>query len=69
MIYLFDIDGTIADITHRLHFLQKTSNDAVADFPAEGWLDQVFDYSVQNLTPVLIGLTQTDVFLERMNAQ
>ena len=32
MIYLFDIDGTIADITHRLHFLQKNSNDAVADW-------------------------------------
>jgi hypothetical protein len=32
VIYLFDIDGTIADITHRLHFLQKTSNDAVADW-------------------------------------
>ena len=23
MIYIFDIDGTIADLTHRLHFIQK----------------------------------------------
>jgi hypothetical protein len=58
-----------ACMTEYLYRFMAKRNDAVADFPAEGWLDQVFDYSVQNLTPVLIGLTQTDVFLERMNAQ
>lgn len=27
MIYIFDIDGTIADLTHRLHHIQKTPKD------------------------------------------
>jgi hypothetical protein len=25
--YIFDIDGTVADISHRLHFIQKTPKD------------------------------------------
>jgi hypothetical protein len=27
MIYIFDIDGTLADISHRLHFIQQESKD------------------------------------------
>lgn len=27
MIYIFDIDGTLADNTHRLHHIQKTPKD------------------------------------------
>lgn len=27
MIYIFDIDGTIADISHRLHFIQQKPAD------------------------------------------
>ena len=27
MIYIFDIDGTLADISHRLHFIQKKPAD------------------------------------------
>jgi hypothetical protein len=27
MIYIFDIDGTLADLTHRLHHIQKTPKD------------------------------------------
>jgi hypothetical protein len=27
MIYIFDIDGTLADISHRLHFIQKEPKD------------------------------------------
>jgi hypothetical protein len=27
MIYIFDIDGTLADITHRLHFIQQEPKD------------------------------------------
>ena len=26
-LYIFDLDGTLADITHRLHFIQKTPKD------------------------------------------
>lgn len=27
MIYIFDIDGTLADLTHRLHFIQGPKKD------------------------------------------
>jgi phosphoglycolate phosphatase-like HAD superfamily hydrolase len=27
MIYIFDIDGTLADLTHRLHFIQSNPKD------------------------------------------
>lgn len=27
MIYIFDLDGTLADLTHRLRFIQKESKD------------------------------------------
>lgn len=27
MIYIFDIDGTLADISHRLHFIQSKPSD------------------------------------------
>ena len=27
MIYIFDIDGTLADLSHRLHFIQKEPKD------------------------------------------
>jgi hypothetical protein len=27
MIYLCDIDGTVADISHRLHFIQQKPSD------------------------------------------
>jgi putative acid phosphatase of HAD superfamily subfamily IIIB len=32
--YLFDIDGTIADISHRLHHIQKTPKDWRSFFAA-----------------------------------
>jgi hypothetical protein len=44
-------------------------NDAVADFPVETWLDQTFVATGENLSAVLVGTTQTDVFLQRMNSQ
>ena len=34
MIYIFDIDGTIADITHRLHFILEEPKDWDAFFMA-----------------------------------
>jgi hypothetical protein len=36
MIYIFDIDGTIADLTHRLHFIQKSPKDWAGFFEAAG---------------------------------
>jgi hypothetical protein len=32
VIYIFDIDGTIADITHRLHFIKQDKPDWAAFF-------------------------------------
>lgn len=34
MIYIFDIDGTIADISHRLHFIQQEPKDWAGFFAA-----------------------------------
>src|SRR5580698_5056894 len=34
MIYIFDIDGTLADISHRLHFIQQEPKDWRAFFAA-----------------------------------
>ena len=34
MIYIFDIDGTLADISHRLHFIQQKPADWRAFFAA-----------------------------------
>jgi len=36
MIYLFDIDGTLADISHRLHFIQKEPADWNSFYQAAG---------------------------------
>lgn len=32
MIYIFDIDGTLADLSHRLHFIQGKKKDWTAFF-------------------------------------
>jgi hypothetical protein len=55
--------------TQNFYRYMARRNDAAADFPVENWLDQIFDASGQNLMPVLVGLTQTDAFLQRMNVQ
>lgn len=34
MIYIFDIDGTLADLTHRLHFIQNKPKDWDSFFKA-----------------------------------
>ena len=34
MIYIFDIDGTLADISHRLHFIKKEPKDWKGFFEA-----------------------------------
>jgi hydroxymethylpyrimidine pyrophosphatase-like HAD family hydrolase len=34
MIYIFDIDGTLADLSHRLHFIQQKPADWDAFFAA-----------------------------------
>jgi hypothetical protein len=33
MIYIFDIDGTLSDLTHRLSYLQQTPPEAGSDKP------------------------------------
>jgi hypothetical protein len=37
MIYIFDLDGTIADITHRLHFIGATSTTFVPYQDVKDW--------------------------------
>jgi hypothetical protein len=58
-----------ACITSNFYKFMARRNDAAADFPVETWLDQTFVASGENLASVLVGVTQTDVFLERMNEQ
>jgi hypothetical protein len=65
---LADSDMPIACMTANLYRYMAHRSDTVADFPVETWLDQTFTASGQNLSPVLVGLTRTDVFLERVNA-
>ena len=36
MIYIFDIDGTLADISHRLHFIEQEKPDWDAFYAASG---------------------------------
>jgi Protein of unknown function (DUF1592)/Protein of unknown function (DUF1588)/Protein of unknown function (DUF1595)/Protein of unknown function (DUF1587) len=58
-----------ACITQNFYKFMARRNDAVADFPVEAWLDQTFVATGENLSAVLVGTTQTDVFLQRMNTQ
>jgi hypothetical protein len=58
-----------ACITANFYRYMARRNDAAADFPVETWLDQTFVAAGENLASVLVGTTQTDVFLERMNEQ
>src|SRR5580658_2076526 len=56
-------------VTQNFYKFMARRNDAVADFPVETWLDQTFVATGENLSAVLVGTTQTDVFLQRMNSQ
>lgn len=51
MIYIFDIDGTIANLTHRLHFIQKSPKDWAGFFAAAG--DDKPIYEVINVAKAL----------------
>ena len=48
MIYIFDIDGTLADCTHRLHYIQKEEKNWDAFF-GECWNDKPIDSVIQIL--------------------
>lgn len=43
MIYIFDIDGTLADCSHRLHFIQQKPADWSAFFAACSEDDPILD--------------------------
>ena len=43
MIYIFDIDGTICDISHRLHFIQQKPADWHSFFAACGYDEPIDD--------------------------
>jgi Protein of unknown function (DUF1592)/Protein of unknown function (DUF1588)/Protein of unknown function (DUF1595)/Protein of unknown function (DUF1587) len=56
-------------LTQQLYRFMAHRADAAADFPVEAQLDTIFDTAGESMAPVLVGLTQTAVFLSRMNAQ
>jgi hypothetical protein len=56
-------------LTQQLYRFMAHRADAAADFPVEAQLDTTFDAAGESISPVLVGLTQTAVFLSRMNAQ
>jgi hypothetical protein len=43
MLYVFDIDGTIADISHRLHFITKPEKDWTAFYLAAAEDQPIWD--------------------------
>jgi len=48
-IYIFDIDGTLADLTHRLHFIQQKPVDWDAFFkacPGDAPIQDVIDVAI-----------------------
>jgi hypothetical protein len=51
----------------NLYRFMAHRDDGPVDAPAEAQLDAIFDGSGENLTPVLVALTQTSPFLERLN--
>ena len=42
MLYIFDIDGTLADNTHRLHFIQGEVKDWEGFHNASGEMTSLF---------------------------
>jgi hypothetical protein len=61
-------DTSTACLATQLYRYMARRYEAPADAPVQAWLDQTFVASAQNLTPLLVGLTQTDVFLNRVNS-
>ncbi len=66
---LADSDMPNACMTENLYRFMAHRSDGIADDPVEIWLDQTFAASGENLNPVLVGLTRSDVFRERVNAR
>jgi len=61
MIYVFDIDGTLADISHRLHFIQQEPKDwrgffaaCTEDLPISDIIDVLRALHAKGHTIVLI---------------
>jgi phosphoglycolate phosphatase-like HAD superfamily hydrolase len=52
MIYIFDIDGTLADISHRLHFIDATATSFVKEdeSPKKDW--DAFFNAAEDDTPI-----------------
>lgn len=60
-------DEPVRCLMWNLYRFMAHREDTDADGPAEAELDSIFTASGQNLPTVLVGLTQTQVFLERLN--
>jgi len=59
MLYVFDIDGTIADLTHRLHHIKDAPKDWNAFF--EGCKDDEPIHAVLRLAKELVNSPHIDV--------
>jgi hypothetical protein len=56
-------------MTKQLYQFMAHRADTTADQMIEAQLDSTFDQANENIVPVLVALTQTQVFLNRMNVQ
>jgi hypothetical protein len=56
-------------LTKQIYEFMAHRADTTADMPVEAQLDSTFDQANQSIVPVLVALTQTQVFLNRTNVQ
>lgn len=60
-------DQPVLCLMANLYRFMAHRDDTYADYSVEAQLDAIFTASGQNVQTVLVGLTQTQVFLERLN--
>jgi len=60
-------DEPVLCLMSNLYRFMAHRADAPVDYPIEAELDSMFTASNQNLPTALVGLTQTEAFLERLN--
>jgi hypothetical protein len=65
--HLAQSDQPVLCLMTNLYRFMAHRDDTPFDSPVEAQLDAIFTASGQNLQPALVGLTQTQVFLERLN--
>jgi len=56
-------------LAEQMYIYMTHRGDATADYPVESQVAGIFDNAKQSVAPMLVGLTQTQVFLNRVNVQ